>query len=66
MAQDAIGGVINIVTRPEFNGFELGAQRSESSRGDGAITRADALIGGELWARASGCSAPTTPTRTQC
>jgi len=45
---DAIGGVINIVTRPEFDGFELGVQRSETSRGDGAITRAEALVGGEL------------------
>jgi outer membrane receptor protein involved in Fe transport len=45
---DAIGGVVNVITRSDFRGVELGAQRSESERGDGAITRAQALVGGEI------------------
>lgn len=45
---DAIGGVINVITRPQLDGVELGLQRSESDRGDGTITRAQAAMGGEI------------------
>ena len=45
---DAIGGVVNVVTRSNFKGVELGLQRSEAERGDGTITRAQALIGGDI------------------
>jgi iron complex outermembrane recepter protein len=45
---DAIGGVVNVITRPDFKGVELGLQRSEAERGDGAITRAQALVGGDI------------------
>ena len=45
---DAIGGVVNIITRSDFKGVELGLQRSETSRGDGTITRAQALVGGDV------------------
>jgi iron complex outermembrane receptor protein len=43
---DAIGGVVNVITRSQFKGVEVGLQRSETSRGDGTITRAQALVGG--------------------
>jgi iron complex outermembrane receptor protein len=45
---DAIGGVVNVITRSNFKGVELGLQRSETARGDGAITRAQALVGGDI------------------
>jgi iron complex outermembrane recepter protein len=45
---DAIGGVVNVITRSNFKGVELGLQRSETSRGDGTITRAQALVGGDV------------------
>lgn len=45
---DAIGGVVNVITRSHFKGVELGLQRSEAERGDGAITRAQALVGGDI------------------
>lgn len=45
---DAIGGVVNVITRSYFRGVELGLQRSETSRGDGTITRAQALVGGDV------------------
>ena len=45
---DAIGGVVNVITRSNFKGVELGLQRSEAERGDGTITRAQALIGGDI------------------
>jgi outer membrane receptor protein involved in Fe transport len=43
---DAIGGVVNVITRSHFSGIELGAQASQSGHGDGAIARAEALAGG--------------------
>ena len=45
---DAIGGVVNVITRSDFKGVEVGLQRSETSRGDGTITRAEALVGGDI------------------
>ena len=45
---DAIGGVVNVITRSHFSGVELGLQRSETSRGDGTITRVQALVGGDV------------------
>ena len=45
---DAIGGVVNIITRSDFTGVELGLQRSETDRGDGTITRAQAFVGGHV------------------
>jgi iron complex outermembrane recepter protein len=45
---DAIGGVVNVITRSQFKGVELGLQRSETDRGDGTITRAQALVGGDI------------------
>jgi iron complex outermembrane recepter protein len=45
---DAIGGVVNVITRSHFKGVELGLQRSETGRSDGTITRAQALVGGDV------------------
>src|SRR4029453_1370866 len=45
---DAIGGVVNVITRSHFTGIELGLQRSEAERGDGTISRAQALVGGDI------------------
>lgn len=45
---DAIGGVVNVITRSHYKGVELGLQRSEAERGDGSITRAQALVGGDI------------------
>jgi iron complex outermembrane recepter protein len=45
---DAIGGVVNVITRSGFEGVELGLERSETERGDGTITRAQALVGGTI------------------
>jgi outer membrane receptor protein involved in Fe transport len=45
---DAIGGVVNVITRSHFKGVELGLQRSETERGDGTITRAQALLGDDV------------------
>ena len=42
---DAIGGVVNVITRGDVTGLELGAQFLQSERGDGAISRAQ-LLGG--------------------
>ncbi|HKU16422.1 MAG TPA: TonB-dependent receptor [Steroidobacteraceae bacterium] len=42
---DAIGGVVNVITRSDLTGVELGAQRSGTEHGDGAITRVQALVG---------------------
>lgn len=42
---DAIAGVINIITRSGFNGATLSAYVGEFSQGDGAIRRADFVVG---------------------
>ena len=45
---DAIGGVVNVITRSDFDGVELGAQGSQAHPGDGGIARAQALFGSAL------------------
>lgn len=42
---DAIAGVINIITRTNFEGATASAYFGQYSEGDGDITRADAVIG---------------------
>ncbi len=42
---DAVAGVINILTRRSFRGLELEADHSLTERGDGAVTRVQALVG---------------------
>lgn len=42
---DAVAGVINILTREDFDGVELSARGSISSRGDGESTRVSGLVG---------------------
>ena len=42
---DAIGGVVNVITRKNVGGVEVGAQFSQAERGDGAIARAQLLLG---------------------
>ena len=45
---DAVGGVLNVITRSGFNGLELGVQGSQADRGDGTISRAQALFGTDI------------------
>ncbi|HEY6643321.1 TonB-dependent receptor plug domain-containing protein [Povalibacter sp.] len=45
---DAIGGVINLITRRDFDGVEVGVQHSQTDQSDGAISRANALVGGDI------------------
>jgi iron complex outermembrane receptor protein len=42
---DAVAGVINILTRRRFSGFEVEAHQSLTSHGDGPITQVQALTG---------------------
>lgn len=42
---DAIAGVINIVTRKDFDGAQAGAYFGQTTKGDGARTALDAVIG---------------------
>ncbi|MEJ1962740.1 MAG: TonB-dependent receptor [Gammaproteobacteria bacterium] len=42
---DAVAGVINILTRSGFRGFEMEGQQSLASRGDGSVARAQLLAG---------------------
>jgi iron complex outermembrane receptor protein len=42
---DAIGGVVNVITRTDVDGATVGAQLSQAERGDGAIGRAQLLLG---------------------
>ena len=42
---DAISGVINIITRSNFEGATAGAYFGQYSEGDGAITRGEAIMG---------------------
>ena len=42
---DAIGGVVNVITRKDVEGVEVGAQLSQAERGDGTIARAQLLLG---------------------
>lgn len=53
---DAIGGVINIITRKDYNGAELGVYAGESEHDDGLGRHADFSFGrnGERWNAAFG------------
>ena len=42
---DAVGGVVNFITRSDFAGVELSASEQITERGDGNIFRADLTIG---------------------
>ncbi|WP_318531705.1 TonB-dependent receptor [Sphingomonas parva] len=42
---DAIGGVVNIITRREFNGLEVGGEAGVTQKGDGQKYRVKALAG---------------------
>ena len=42
---DAVGGVINIITRPNRQGLELAASRTITEQGDGEIVTGQAAIG---------------------
>jgi iron complex outermembrane receptor protein len=48
---DAIGGVVNIITRRDFHGAELGLYAGETDHGDGFSRHADFSFGrsGEQW-----------------
>jgi len=45
---DAVGGVINVITRTDFKGTQIGVQSAVSERGDGAVRRVQLLVGGDL------------------
>ena len=42
---DAVAGVINVITRNSFHGFEVGGSRSLTSKSDGGVTHVQALAG---------------------
>ena len=42
---DAIGGVVNVITRKDVDGVNVGAQFSQAEQGDGEISRAQLLLG---------------------
>jgi outer membrane receptor protein involved in Fe transport len=42
---DSVGGVVNIVTRPNFAGLELNGSRTIAERGDGELVTGQAAIG---------------------
>lgn len=42
---DAISGVINFITRPDFSGFEVQASNQINGKGDGDYLRVDATLG---------------------
>ena len=45
---DAVGGVVNVVTRPSQHGLELSGSRTITERGDGEIVTGQAAIGFDL------------------
>ncbi|HWV93222.1 MAG TPA: TonB-dependent receptor plug domain-containing protein, partial [Vicinamibacterales bacterium] len=45
---DAVGGVVNIVTRPSHHGLELSGSRTITERGDGKIVTGQAAVGFDL------------------
>lgn len=45
---DAVGGVVNVITRPAVEGAQFGGGWTITERGDGEIVRGDALVGFEL------------------
>ncbi|HEY0027975.1 MAG TPA: TonB-dependent receptor [Allosphingosinicella sp.] len=42
---DAVGGVVNFITRSDFSGMELSASEQITERGDGNFFRADLTVG---------------------
>jgi iron complex outermembrane receptor protein len=68
---DAIGGVINIITRSNFSGASASVYKGEYSEGDGDITKADMVMGfkgdrGSItlaaeWAKEEGVKASDRP-----
>lgn len=46
---DAVGGVVNIVTRQDNHGLELGASRTITGHGDGEIITGQAAVGFDLF-----------------
>jgi iron complex outermembrane recepter protein len=42
---DAVAGVVNVITRRDYRGMEIGAQQTITERGDGQITTAQFLAG---------------------
>lgn len=46
---DAVAGVVNLITREHFHGFEASASESRTSRRDGALTRAQLLAGAPVF-----------------
>ena len=43
---DAIAGVVNVITRKDFDGVEINAYYGEYDKGDGETTKGDITIGG--------------------
>ena len=43
---DAVAGVVNIITKKQFEGFELSAYAGDSTRGGGARQQVDLTVGG--------------------
>ena len=46
---DAVGGVVNVITRTDVEGAEFGGGWTITERGDGEIVRGDALVGFDLF-----------------
>ena len=46
---DAVSGVVNLITRESFQGFELNGEHSQTDRGDGQINLLNATAGHELF-----------------
>lgn len=42
---DAVAGVVNLITKKDFEGFSLGARQGFTARGDGRDTTIDAALG---------------------
>jgi iron complex outermembrane recepter protein len=42
---DAVGGVVNFITKRDFSGLEIQASQQVTERGDGSVFRIDATIG---------------------
>ena len=46
---DAVGGVVNVITRNAYDGAELSGNWTKTERGDGQIVRGQAVIGFDLF-----------------
>ncbi len=46
---DAVGGVVNVITRTDVEGAEFGGGWTITERGDGEIVRGDGLVGFDLF-----------------